>query len=244
MRAIPSETRKPKSPSKRERVLDVAEEQFAIHGFDGVTVRQIAARAHVDVALPNYYFGSKRGLFDAVFLRRAKLFNQARSEALDAVLERSGGRPPRIEDVVEAFLRPIAEAQLSSDPGWRNYCRLVALVNNSPVWVGMMTSYYDALIDKFIATLRLALPNLGDRDLYWAYHFLSGSLTVTMANTGRINHLSGGICKSDDFEDAYAHMVKFFSDGLKQTAKTKRALGHQGHLPKRASRARKEIACR
>src|SRR5208283_5345824 len=50
----------------RERIMDAAEELFAEHGFDGVTVRQVTRKADVDVALAHYYFGTKKGLFDAV----------------------------------------------------------------------------------------------------------------------------------------------------------------------------------
>ena len=39
--------------------------QFAAHGYDGVSMRAIAADAEVDVALVSYYFGSKNGLFVA-----------------------------------------------------------------------------------------------------------------------------------------------------------------------------------
>lgn len=198
-----------------DRVLDAAEELFALHGFDGVTMRQIAKSAEVDVALPNYHFGSKQGLFDAVFHRRAALFNAARSDALDEVIRKSGDSHPELEAILSAFLMPIAEAQMQSDPGWRNYCRLVAQVNSSPVWVQMMTEHYDALIRKFIDLVGLALPNVAPADLYWGYHFLSGALSLSMADTGRIQHLSGGLCRSDDFENLYRHMIRFFVLGFK-----------------------------
>ena len=45
--------------SKRDRILDTAEALFAERGFDGVTLRQIAIGAGVDVALASYHFGKK-----------------------------------------------------------------------------------------------------------------------------------------------------------------------------------------
>ena len=51
---------------RRTAILDAAEEQFAKHGYDGVTLRAIARRAGVDLALPNYYFGPKRDLFGKI----------------------------------------------------------------------------------------------------------------------------------------------------------------------------------
>lgn len=205
----------PTGGKRFERVLDAAEELFALHGFDGVTMRQIAKLAQVDVALPNYHFGSKQGLFDAVFHRRAALFNAARAAELDKVAAAAGDAPPPLEAVIAAFLMPIAEAQLQSDPGWRNYCRLVAQVNSSPVWVRMMTEHYDELIRKFVNLVARALPGTSLTDLYWGYHFLSGALSLSMADTGRIQHLSDGLCRSDDYETLYRHMVQFFANGFR-----------------------------
>ncbi len=205
----------PHAGRRFDRVLDAAEELFALHGFDGVTMRQIAKLAQVDVALPNYHFGSKQGLFDAVFHRRAALFNLARSNELDRVTAAAGGAAPTLEDILAAFLMPIAEAQLQSDPGWRNYCRLVAQVNSSPVWVQMMTQHYDDLIRKFVDMVAMALPGTPRSDLFWGYHFLSGALSLSMADTGRIQHLSDGLCRSDDYETLYRNMIQFFAQGFR-----------------------------
>ncbi len=82
-----------KSPSpKSERILDVAEELFALHGYDGVTLRQIATGAGVDVALASYHFGKKLDLFNAVFERRAGALNESRLSALRKCQESAGDR--------------------------------------------------------------------------------------------------------------------------------------------------------
>ncbi|WP_433474782.1 TetR/AcrR family transcriptional regulator [Spirillospora sp. CA-142024] len=50
----------------RRRILDAARDLFGEHGYDGVTVRMIAARAEANMALVNRYFGSKAALFGEV----------------------------------------------------------------------------------------------------------------------------------------------------------------------------------
>lgn len=47
---------------KREHILLVAEELFAVKGFDGTSVRDIANLAGVNLAMISYYFGSKENL--------------------------------------------------------------------------------------------------------------------------------------------------------------------------------------
>src|ERR1700751_2879405 len=52
----------------RQRILDAARERFMRHGYEGATVRAIAADAGVDVAMVYYFFGNKEGLFTAAAL--------------------------------------------------------------------------------------------------------------------------------------------------------------------------------
>ncbi|HET7658557.1 MAG TPA: forespore capture DNA-binding protein RefZ [Bacillales bacterium] len=51
-------------PNKKQKVIDSAVELFNAKGFDGTSVRDIAARAEVNVALISYYFGGKRALLE------------------------------------------------------------------------------------------------------------------------------------------------------------------------------------
>ena len=53
------------SSDARDRILAAARERFLAEGYQGVTMRSIAAAAGVDVALVSYYFSSKQGVFGA-----------------------------------------------------------------------------------------------------------------------------------------------------------------------------------
>jgi len=50
----------------REKIINAAEELFAEHGFDNTSVRQLALKAKVNVAMISYYFGSKEKLFETL----------------------------------------------------------------------------------------------------------------------------------------------------------------------------------
>lgn len=206
--AVPVET--------REQILDQAEALFARHGPHGVTVREVARAAAVDPALVHYYFETKQGLFDAVFLRRAEVLNEERMRSMDSYARAAGDRITA-EGCVEAFLEPILRHSMSGGPRWKNYFRLVALVNNTPEWGGqMMTRHFDPVIRRLIDLLRTCIPGATDEDLYWSYHFLSGALTLSLSETGRIDSLSEGKCRSSDIEAIHQRMVPFIAAGFRR----------------------------
>jgi AcrR family transcriptional regulator len=53
----------------RERILQAATTEFALHGLEGASIRAIARRAGVSHTRFVYYFDSKEGLWQAVALR-------------------------------------------------------------------------------------------------------------------------------------------------------------------------------
>lgn len=55
---------------KKLEILQVAEQLFAEEGFDGTSVRDIAKKANVNIAMISYYFGSKEKMLEALVLNR------------------------------------------------------------------------------------------------------------------------------------------------------------------------------
>lgn len=204
----------------RDRLMDEAEKLFAQHGFDGVSIRDITKAAGVDVALSNYHFGGKDKLFDAVFQRRAETMNARRIVLLDDVLERFHPEPPPLEEVIGAFTWPVAEVMIEGGDGGRAYGRLVAQVNNSPKLARIaMTRYFDPVVRRFMDVFRQILPGCPDEELFMSFHFLSGALTLSMAETGRLDNLSDGRCRSDDLKAIFARMVPFCAAGIRALCK-------------------------
>jgi AcrR family transcriptional regulator len=220
----------------RERILDSAEKLFARRGFHGVSVRDITQDAGVDVALVNYHFGGKQALLDSVLGRRSEVLNDERMQRLQACIGKAKPGPPQLADIIDAFTHPLLNRSGRGGPGWKAYFGLIAQMNNSTELGGViMTKYFDPVVRVFVDALRETLPDCDPRDIYWSYHFLSGALTLTFAETGRIDNLSGGLCISSDLDSVHERLVPFVTAGF-------RALCEQGKAQRLGAAGRRATA--
>lgn len=201
----------------KDRILDAAEALFAKRGFDGVTVRQIMSDANADVALAYYHFKSKQDLFDAVMLRRVEPLNAQRLAALEEVEGRHADGSPSLEEIITAFTDPLLQLLEEKPDEWRDYMALIAQINSSAEFGGeLMTRYFDPLVRRFLDSIRKALPGCDEIDLYWSYHLLSGALTLTLAETGRLDNLSDGLVKSADMGGVRERIARFTAAGFRE----------------------------
>lgn len=199
-----------------EQILDTAEELFSKHGLYGVTLKDVAQRLGVHHTLMNYYFKDKKKLFDAVFARRAVVTSTRRMQALDEYDLATGGKPT-VEGALHAFLDTDLDLYIEGGEHWKNYGALGAQVANTPEWgAELMDKHFDPVVLRLIGLLKRALPNCSEQDIFWGYHFVTGALLLTLARTGRIDKLSGGACKSDDFAAVKKRMASFMAAGFRE----------------------------
>jgi AcrR family transcriptional regulator len=92
--------RRPGRPDTREAILEAARGLFAERGYDGATVRELAAVAEVDPKLVLHYFGSKDGVF-----RSAVSFPFDPAQALPGLI--AGGAEGLGERLVRFFLETL-----------------------------------------------------------------------------------------------------------------------------------------
>jgi len=197
----------------RMRLLDAAERLFAERGFYGVTTREAAAAAAVDDALIYYHFKTKRGLFDAVLERRARVLHIARHASLVAYLDEVGDGIT-VHGAIAAFINPMIDLSQTEDAGWKSYFALVAQIDNTP-WGGeVIHRFFDPIVDELIQILRKALPGVPDRELYWAYNFLAGSMMLALSETERVDRLSGGLCQARDLDAVRQRLLDFCAGGI------------------------------
>jgi AcrR family transcriptional regulator len=224
----------------KERILDAAEELFAQRGFYGVSLRDITQAARVDVALVGYHFGGKRELFTAVFERRAEVLNRERMERLEAVRHAARPGAPALEAIINAFTAPLLERSTRGGAGWKSYFALIAYVTNSPEFgPQMLTRHFDPLASRFIAVIREALPRCPPREIYWGYQFLTGALTLTFAETGRIDQLSGGLCRAMDLDSVHERLAPYMAAGLRALCARTQPAPRSGKRAERRSQPRR-----
>jgi AcrR family transcriptional regulator len=197
-----------------EQILDAAEYLFSKHGLYGVTLKDVAKRVGAHHTLLNYYFRDKKKLFDAVCARRAVITSTLRMKALDEYDAATRGKPT-VEGALRAFLDTDLDLYIQGGEGWRTDRALGAQVANTPEWgAEIMHAQFDPVVLRLIDLLKKALPDRDEQDIFWGYHFVTGALMLTLARTGRIDMLSGGICKSEDFEAVKERMATFMASGF------------------------------
>lgn len=219
----------------QEQILDAAEVLFSKHGLYGVTLKDVAQSVGVHAALMHYYFDDKKALFDAVMERRAPVTAGRRIAAMDAY-EASVAGKVTVEGALHAFLDTDLDTYILGGEPWRNYGTLGAMVAYTPEWgTAILSRLMDPVVLRLIGLLKKAMPGVPDEKIYWGYHFVSGALMMTLARTGRIDKLSGGLCHSDDFEAVKRHMATFMAGGFRALADASDPAQPKKRRPKGAS---------
>ncbi|QIG78597.1 TetR/AcrR family transcriptional regulator [Stakelama tenebrarum] len=195
-------------------ILDTSEDLFSQLGYFGVTIKDIADKMGIHPALIHYYFDGKEALFDAVFERRVQYAVTVRTEGLDAY-EAEVGNHPTIEGALRAYYDSAFDVYINGEEGWRHFGRIFAQVNNAPGYgAEKMDTYFDPLVLRLVGLLQKALPDADPEDLFWSFQFTSGAYSLILSRTGRIDRLSGGICKSEDFAAVRDRFVTFMVGGF------------------------------
>lgn len=193
--------------------MAAAVEIFAEQGFELATLRDITARAGLNIAAVNYYFGSKEELVRQVLDHLITPFVNARLEALEAA-------GPGLEAVVEALVRPMVE--LSRDAGGgRSLVRLILQVRARPrpETQEVFTERVNPVVARFVAALERACPDLPTAEIYWRYNFALGAVMQVLTDSDpmmmRLTTLSGGLCDTGDEEMVIRQLVRFIAGGFR-----------------------------
>ena len=194
----------------KAKILDTAEQLIGEQGYAATSLRQIIAKAGVNLAAVHYHFGSKEELLDAVVLRKVAPVNEARIAWLDRVETEAGNGPPDVEKVLESFLIPTAEVA-SRNPG---FVRLMGQMLAEGLMPRILERHFRATALRFVAALRRAVPDLPQQELMWRVHFMVGAMAHTMCRAPLLPQMAG----EADMEPLMKQLVTFLSAGFRAPA--------------------------
>lgn len=216
----------------RDRLLDAAEQLFAERGFDGTSIRDLAAAAECNIASVNYYFGGKENLYVEIWRRHLLLLRDTHLASIDKVLNESGGKPV-LEDLLRSFAQSFI-GPLVDDRGGPRLIRLMAREMFSPHLPAKM--FVEDVIRPTLSAVADALaracPKLPESKIPMVVFSLIGQLVHTVRLKMMVGSLSasGGcpdICRGDEsafggpaFEPSKVidHIVAFSAAGIRAYA--------------------------
>ncbi len=204
-------------PDRRLAILLSAEKLFSERGYHGVSIRHIAEDAGVPLALVGYYFGTKPGLFRAIFERWSATIDERLARLREA--ERQPWDAGRLERIIEAFVMPVIAMRAS--PEGEYYALLMTQGVSPPIEEvsQVICDFFDPMAQAFIEALHSTLaheaPTITRASVAWCYQFALGTLLHHIADT-RVQTLSQHSTRAND-ASAAPLLVAFIVHGIRGT---------------------------
>ncbi len=195
----------------KERILDAAEELFARHGYDSASMRQLTARAKVNLAAVNYHFGGKESLYTAMISRRLRARYETRRANLERAEREAGVQPVPLPTVIELLVRPVFELSEDRSHGGAHVIRILgrSLAEPLPFMGAVLAAEFQPTMARFSQAVRRSVPQLSPEDFLWRLSFVVGAMQHTFAVLHRMSELTSGICRNDDHEGALRRFIEF-----------------------------------
>jgi AcrR family transcriptional regulator len=214
---------KPSEQDRQRRILDAAENAIAEFGFAGASLRHIVLEARVNLATVYYYFGSKRGLMEAVLKRCFGPLREAHLALLRRFEAGAKGRPLPVETILEAMLLPPLRLAATAPAKRRTVTRLIGrlVAEPHPETQGALRTQRAEVRAAFLKALRRSLPKAPVPDLLWRVEFVWGALAFTLCNPRKIEVETHGACDPAKTNELLAEMVHFFAPGFRALARGK-----------------------
>jgi TetR/AcrR family transcriptional regulator len=171
----------------RARLLGAATTLFAERGYDGLSLRQLAAAAHCDVSMVAHHFGGKAGLWRAVIDDVASRLNGELDCATVLLHDRDTALAARVEEGIHRLFDALARVH-----------RLAPLVLRELHQPGERGDYVEERILKPAAAVyaplwREAMEGglLARTEPLMAHFALTGAILMLVTTRPAINRLGG-----------------------------------------------------
>jgi AcrR family transcriptional regulator len=203
----------------RDVILDAAERLFSQNGVEGTSVREIIKAAEVNLGAINYHFGTKERLAVEVFARRLKPVNEERIARLDALEAAAGRRKVKLEQIIDAMIRPAVEAKTEGAPGCDDFMRLIsrAFQEPNPELKKFVEQEFAEVARRFDSAILRAVPGLPPGELFWRMNFLFGALhhgQTIWLRFDQVPRPAGRAAVKPDREGFIQRVISFVTAGL------------------------------
>ena len=154
----------------------------------------------------NYHFQSKESLIEAVIVRRLEPVNRRRMEMLVAA-----GSSPSLEQIIEAFVSPVLDADLSSAGP------MIGRVFSNPALfaVRIFQKHLAPVAQRFDEALAAALPGIPAEERFWRLHFTAGAMTHLLAFWDVLPLMTPLPIEPVDRHALVSRMVQFLAAGFR-----------------------------
>jgi AcrR family transcriptional regulator len=200
--------------SARERILQTAEELFAEDGFNGVSMRDIAAKARVGLGQLTYYFQSKRDLYLTVFLNSGFRIISERRRLLAEARTKYGSRPVPLKVLIRSYVMPYLDYARTDGT---TYVRLYARLHSEPQDLAeeVRRRVYDETTLDYADAFKQSLPHIPDEVIYWRLVFMMGTYNFAFITSGRLEVMSRGALTSTNLDAVVKQVLPFIEAGLR-----------------------------
>jgi AcrR family transcriptional regulator len=201
-----------------DRLLDAAEELFCERGFEGTSIRDIAAAAGCNIAAVNYYFGSKDNLYLEVWRRYLGAMREIRIASIEKVMRREDTEPS-LEELLSSYADAFVEPLVSGLTAGR-FIRLMAremVDKHLPQNV-----FVEEMVVPVMAALQRALmrlcPGLDEVNARLAILSVVGQLVHTVCAETMLEHSNNPAVPKFEMAEIVEHIVKFSTAGIRACA--------------------------
>ena len=200
----------------KDRILEAAEELFALHGFDSVSVRDVTQKAGVNVAAVSYHFGSREGLTQAVLERSIAPVVAERLRLLDAVDDAAS--PPTVGAVMDALIRPLVVQVRRSELSQALFVKLAGrcMSDGLSQMPNDCKTMIRGMVERFVCALHRALPHVPKEILAWRLHFCHGALMETLARDDALREFFPDRKHPLTTDELLTALLDFCSAGMSQ----------------------------
>ena len=201
-----------------DRLLDAAEELFCERGFEGTSIRDIAAAAGCNIAAGNYYFGSKDNLYLEVWRRYLGAMREARIASIEKVMRRQDAEPSLEELLIsyaDAFVEPLVDKLTAG-----RFIRLMAremVDKHLPQDVFVEEMAVPVMVALEQALMRLC-PGLNRVNARLAILSVVGQLVHTVCAETMLEHSNNPAVPKFELAEMVEHIVKFSAAGIRACA--------------------------